>query len=109
MIDQVSWNLYEREAQVLKALAHPIRVAILHLLQDGEKCVCEIWPQIACDRTNISKHLAVMTRAGILASRKQGLQVFYSLRTPCVANFLSCAANTVKKRATEEAKFLARL
>lgn len=109
MIDRQTFDLYEREAQVLKALAHPIRVAILHLLQDGERCVCEIAPQIACDRTNISKHLAVMTRAGVLASRKQGLQVFYSLRTPCVANFLSCAANTVKKKAAEDAKVLARL
>lgn len=103
------WNLYERQADVLKGLAHPIRVAIVYMLQDGEKCVCEIAPQVDCDRTNVSKHLAIMSRAGVLKSRKQGLQVFYSLATPCVANFLSCAGNTLKKKAAEDVLALARL
>ncbi len=107
MIDQHTWELYGRQAEVLKAMAHPIRVAIVHLLQGGERCVCEIAPKMPCDRTNISKHLAIMTRAGVLRSRKEGLQVFYSLRTPCVANFLSCATNTLKNKAAEDVKALA--
>lgn len=109
MMKQKDWSLYVRQAEVLKALAHPIRVAIVQMLRDGERCVCEIAPHVDCDRTNISKHLAIMTRAGILTSRKQGLQVFYSLGTPCVANFLSCAVNTLKKKAAEDAKALANL
>lgn len=109
MIDQHTWNLYDRQADVLKALAHPIRVAIVHMLQNGERCVCQIVPEMDCDRTNISKHLAIMTRAGVLRSRKDGLQVYYSLRTPCVANFLSCATSTLKNKAAEDAKALARI
>lgn len=101
-------ELCRRQAEVLKAMAHPIRVAILHMLEDGERCVCEITPGLPCDRTNVSKHLAIMTRAGILRSRKDGLQVFYSLRTSCVASFLSCATKTLKSNAAEDAKALAR-
>ena len=109
MIDQHTWNLYDRQADVLKALGHPIRVAIVNMLLDGERCVCQIFPEMDCDRTNISKHLAIMTRAGVLRSRNDGLKVYYSLRTPCVANFLSCAATTLKNKAAEDARALARI
>jgi ArsR family transcriptional regulator len=74
----------EREAQFLQALAHPIRLQILDFLSDEEKCVCEIEPHIDLDQSTISRHLQILKRAGVLASRKDGVRVFYQVRDPRV-------------------------
>lgn len=92
---------------MIAGLAHPIRVAIADLLKDGEVCVCEIAERVGAERSNVSRHLAVMLKAGVVQTRKEGLQVFYSLRTPCILNFLSCATRTLEHNLKEEAKALA--
>ncbi len=102
-----TWQRYEMQAQVIGALAHPIRVAIADLLKDGEVCVCEIADRIGAERSNTSRHLAIMLRTGILRTRKDGLQVFYSLRTPCVLNFLNCATRAIQQNIHEQTRTLA--
>jgi DNA-binding transcriptional ArsR family regulator len=82
-------------------------VAIVDLLRDGEVCVCDIAERIGAERSNTSRHLAVMQKAGVLKTRKEGLQVFYSLQTPCILNFLDCATRTLKKNIKEQSKALA--
>ena len=62
----------------------------MELLLDGEKCVCELTEAAGCDITTVSKHLAVMKRAGLLASEKRGLQVFYQIACPCFVEFFRC-------------------
>lgn len=99
--------LYVRKATILKAVAHPLRIAVVDFLRDGEKCVCEIAGHVGSERSNVSRHLAVMLRAGVLRSRKDGLMVFYELRTPCIANFLNCAAQTLRHNMQEDARVLA--
>ena len=94
-------RLYRMKAEVLKALAHPIRLAIIDALRGGERCVCEIAEQVHAERSNVSRHLAVMVRAGVLASRKEGLMVYYALRTPCVLEFFSCVEKVLKQRLAE--------
>jgi DNA-binding transcriptional ArsR family regulator len=107
MKSDVKWQRYKMQAQVIGAVAHPIRVAIVDLLKDGEVCVCDIAERIGAERSNTSRHLAVMQKAGVLKTRKEGLQVFYSLLTPCVLNFLSCATRTLKKNHKDRSKALA--
>jgi DNA-binding transcriptional ArsR family regulator len=101
------WRRYEMQAQVITALAHPIRVAIADLLKDGEICVCNIAERIGAERSNTSRHLAIMLNAGVVKTRKDGLQVFYSLRTPCVLNFLTCAMQTIQQTLKEQTKAMA--
>jgi len=103
----VKWQRYKMQAQVISAVAHPIRVAIVDLLKDGEVCVCEIAERIGTERSNTSRHLAVMQKAGVLKTRKEGLQVFYSLQTPCALNFLKCATRTLKKNIKVQSRALA--
>lgn len=88
---------------MISALAHPIRVAVVDLLKDGEVCVCEIAERIGAERSNTSRHLAVMLKAGVLKTRKDGLQVFYSLRTQCVVTFLNCASQAIEENLRERA------
>ena len=82
---------YKLKAGILQALANPIRLMIVDYLSDGEQCVCKIVEAVKAERTNVSKHLTVLSKTGILSSRKEGLQVIYKLNMPCALNFLSCS------------------
>ncbi len=109
MMDRTKARLLERQAEIAKAVAHPLRMAVLDFLQDGEKCVCEIAAHVGSERSNVSRHLAVMVHAGVLSCRKDGLKVFYTLRTPCVAEFLACVVRVLRQQAKENKKLLASL
>ena len=97
---------FQLQADFVQAIAHPIRLAVVDVLRDGEVCVCEIAGLVGAERSNVSRHLAVMLRAGILKTRKEGLNVYYSLRTPCVLEFLSCAAQAVGQCLAEDVQTL---
>jgi len=109
MLDGRKARLYERQAEIAKAVAHPLRIAVIDFLKDGEQCVCEIAERVGSERSNISRHLAVMVHAGVLTCRKDGLKVFYNLKTPCVAEWLSCITRVVKQQAKDNEKLLAML
>ena len=83
-------QIYEKQADVAKAMAHPVRVATLEFVKDGEQCVCDIAEAVGTERSNLSKHLSVMVNAGVLASRKEGLKAFSRIKTPCVMKFSDC-------------------
>jgi len=83
-------------AEILKALAHPVRVLILETLSKGDKCVCELNDLADIDQSNISRHLSVLKRAGIVSDRRHGMKVFYHLRCPCILNALKCAVEVMR-------------
>ena len=87
---------YRAIAQVMKAMAHPSRLLMVDELARGERCVCELTQMVGDDISTISKHLAVLKNAGIVADEKRGTQVFYSLRCPCVLEFFSCVESVLK-------------
>ncbi len=109
MLDPTTLALYARTADLIKTVAHPLRVAIVDYLKDGERCVADIADHLGAERSNVSRHLAVMLKAGALRCRKDGLQVYYKLRSRCVLKFLKCAAEGLKRNAREDAEVLARL
>ena len=89
---------YESKATLIKALAHPTRLFMVDELADGERCVCELRDMVGADISTVSKHLALLKAAGIVADTRRGQQVFYRLRTPCVLGFFDCVQNV--QRAT---------
>ena len=97
---------YELKAEIIQAAAHPIRLASIEFLSKGEQCVCDIVEHVGSQRSNVSRHLSVMVKAGVLESRKEGLKVMYSLRTPCILKFLSCIEQVLKERVGKEAALL---
>jgi DNA-binding transcriptional ArsR family regulator len=109
MIEKTKALLFQRQAAIAQAVAHPLRVAVIDFLTDGEKCVCEIAAHLGARRSNVSRHLALMVRAGVLSCRKEGLKVFYALKTPCVAQFLTCATRVLRHQAKESEKLLSSL
>ncbi len=98
--------LFEKQAEIAKAIAHPLRIAIIDFLKDGEQCVCDIARYVRSERSNVSRHLSVMVNAGLLEFRKEGLKVIYKLRTPCILEFLSCTGRLLKEQARDNDKLL---
>jgi ArsR family transcriptional regulator len=102
-------RLYELKAAFIQAAGHPIRLEIIDFLNRGEQCVCDIVEHVGAQRSNVSRHLSVMHKAGLLESRKDGLKVIYKLRTPCIANFLACVDEALRERVHREAALLQKL
>jgi len=72
-------ELLTRIAEVLKAMADPTRLKILHSLHQGERCVSDILTVVGGSQANVSKHLSVLKRAGLVDCRRDGLNVFYRI------------------------------
>ncbi|MCW5983331.1 MAG: winged helix-turn-helix transcriptional regulator [Bryobacteraceae bacterium] len=68
------------KAGVFQALAHPSRIAIVEVLRDGEHSAGAIQERVGLEQANLSQHLAVLRGRQIIVNRKEGNQVFYSLR-----------------------------
>ena len=78
------------KSEIFKAMGHPIRLGVIEFLQDGEKCVCEIVEHVGTEISNVSKHLSVLKKAGIVSDRRDGLKIMYSLAMPCALDFGRC-------------------
>ena len=83
-------------ASRFKVLAEPMRLRILHALQPGELSVTEIIAATGASQANISKHLAVMTRAEMVGRRKEGLNVFYSISDPVIFELCELVCNKMR-------------
>ncbi len=70
------------KSEVLKALANPVRMLIVDTLQNGEQCVQDLNKLAKINQSNISRHLAVLKKAGIVADRRTRTKVFYRLEAP---------------------------
>lgn len=70
------------KAEVFQALAHPTRIAIVELLRGGELNAGKLIEQLGIEQANASQHLSVLRSKQIVVNRKEGNQVFYSLRDP---------------------------
>jgi ArsR family transcriptional regulator len=94
-------KLYAMKAEVIAAVGHPLRLAMIDFLREGEQCVCDIAEHVAAERSNTSRHLAVLLKAGVVNQRKDGLKMMYSLTTPCIVNFVACIDGVLRERAKE--------
>ena len=83
------------KAGILKALAHPIRVTIFEALAEREMTVGQLVDLMGTKEANTSRHLAVMRSAGLVSARKDGLNVYYSVKMPCLVSVLDCLDEAV--------------
>jgi ArsR family transcriptional regulator len=95
------------KAEVFKALGNPVRLGIVELLQERELCVCEIVDHVGTDISNVSKHLSLLKKQGIVADRREGLKIFYRLTMPCVLEFSNCVEGALFNRFDEQRALMA--
>jgi len=94
-------KIYEARAEIMKALAHPLRLEIMDVLSKGGVCVEDIAGKAGAERSNVSRHLSVLARAGLIERCKEGLKVYYSLKVPCVLNFFGCVEQVIRTQFNE--------
>jgi DNA-binding transcriptional ArsR family regulator len=97
-------RMRQLKADLLKALGQPTRLKILELLADGERCVCEIFPAVGGEQSNISKHLSFLRSQGIVIADRRGMRVFYSLADKRIVKLLddvdACVRGGLKAKAS---------
>jgi len=76
------------KAEIFQALAHPTRIAIVELLREGEMPAGKLIDRLGLEQANASQHLSVLRSKQIVVNRKEGNQVFYSLRSPLLIEVL---------------------
>lgn len=69
--------VFDAVAAYFGVLAEPMRLKIMHAICQQEKTVGSIVGEIGATQTNVSRHLGVMLRSGVVARRKEGNQVYY--------------------------------
>lgn len=73
---------YEEEARLYKVLMHPLRLAVLDLLREGEQCVCHMEAVFGLRQAYISQQLMVLRSAGLVDARREGLNIYYRVTQP---------------------------
>lgn len=81
-------NKYEENASKLKVMGHPVRLQILDMLRQGETCVCHIERALNKRQAYISQQLMTLRDAGLVDSRKDGLQVYYRIADEQIIDLL---------------------
>ena len=99
-------RLHEREAEMLQVLGDPVRLGILQLLSAGERCASEIEPHSDLDQSDISLHLQMLKRAGILSARNDGTHLLYRVRNAGVLRLFRILTALITEEHEEELRRL---
>lgn len=84
-------NKLEMAASKLRAIAHPMRIAIIDLLNENKKLsVTEIYNKLGIEQASASHHLNILKNKGILDSKREGKKIFYSLKSVTLTEIIEC-------------------
>lgn len=70
---------HEKNARVFKAFCDEKRLAVLELLQEGEKCACELLEKMDISQSTLSHHMKILCESGIVTGRRDGKWMHYSI------------------------------
>jgi len=90
-------EFYKLKTAIIKSLANPVRLMIIDCLRGGEKNVSEIIQATQEEQSNISKSLGILKANGIVKYRKDGLNVYYSLKIYCIKEFFCCLDSIISE------------
>ena len=94
------------KANVFQALAHPTRIAIIEALHEGALSAGAIQERLSIEQANLSQHLAILRSRQLVTNRKEGNQVFYSLRNPILIKMLDLMRNYFQAHLAESVQML---
>ncbi|MEO6988173.1 MAG: metalloregulator ArsR/SmtB family transcription factor [Aquihabitans sp.] len=101
--------IYQVKADFYKTLGHPGRIRILELLRAGERSVGSMIPEVGLEPSHLSQQLAVLRRASIVQTRKEGSSVMYSVIDPRIFELLELTRAILSTSLTETRDLLAEL
>ncbi|GAA3394993.1 ArsR/SmtB family transcription factor [Cryptosporangium minutisporangium] len=98
--------LYQAKAEFFRMLGHPVRIRVLELLGQGPRPVRDLLAEIDIEPSSLSQQLAVLRRAGIVVSSREGATVTYSLAGPDVADLMRAARRILTEMITDRVELL---
>ncbi|MBN8866957.1 MAG: winged helix-turn-helix transcriptional regulator [Solirubrobacterales bacterium] len=101
--------LHQAKADLFRTLGHPVRVRVLELLLRGPRSVRELLGEIEVEPSNLSQQLAVLRRAGLVSSEREGSTVLYTLSSPEVAEMMDAARAVLTNVISGQQNLLAEL
>lgn len=99
-------TLFELQSEVCKTLASPKRLEILNALKDGEKTVTDLVDILGVPKANVSQHLAVMRHRGILRTRRDGVNIYYTVANPKVIQACILMREVLTEQMQEKSKLI---
>lgn len=97
-------EVVQQLAEYFSVLGEPMRLRILNLLRDGEKCVQDLVEATETSQANVSKHLKVMVQAGIVSRRTEGTQAYYSVEDELIFELCSLVCDRLARRIEQQAR-----
>jgi DNA-binding transcriptional ArsR family regulator len=97
-------DFFEEQAALYKALSHPVRLAILEILREGEECVCHMEAALGQRQAYISQQLMVLRDIGLVDNRRDGWNNFYYAVKPEIYAVLDAAASMYGKSSNSQDK-----
>lgn len=98
----MEYETAEHVAETLKAVAHPVRLQIVALLEQNELCVGDIVQTLGAKHAITSQQLTMMRDKGVLTCRRDGAKVFYRIKNPNVIKLLHCIYENCEKHRSAE-------
>ncbi len=86
------------KAEIFKAMGQPVRLQIIEMLLSNEMQAGRIAAQLGTEAANVSKHLALLRKQGLVVDRKEGPCIFYRGTIPHLMGFMCCVEKAVRKR-----------
>jgi ArsR family transcriptional regulator, arsenate/arsenite/antimonite-responsive transcriptional repressor len=105
----MSVPLYRAKAEFFQTLAHPVRIRVLELLQDGPKPVRDLRAEIAVEPSSLSQQLAVLRRFGIVTATREGSTVVYALAGGDIAELLRVARKILNEMLASQYQLMTEL
>jgi DNA-binding transcriptional ArsR family regulator len=102
----VTQELRQFKARIFQGLAHPTRIAIVEALGECELPAGKLIAKLKLEQANASQHLSVLRARQVVVSRKEGNQVYYSLRDPVLKQVLSLLREYFFSQLSESATLL---
>jgi len=100
-------EIFERQARICKAFAHPGRLQILDLLGQGERGSSELQGALGISKTSLSQHLSVLKSVGVLTTRREGKQIYCSLAMPEVKQACQLIRKVLEAHIAESQRLIA--
>lgn len=98
-------EVVQQVSDYFSILGEPMRLRILNLLRDGEKCVQDLVEATDTSQANVSKHLKVMLQAGILARRSKGTLAYYSVEDDLIFELCNLVCDRLASRIEQQAQY----
>jgi DNA-binding transcriptional ArsR family regulator len=94
----VQQKIFQMQCEICKALAHPLRMAVVNCLKEKEMAAADLIADLEISKVNLSKHIALLVHAGIVESRRDGRQILYRLTDPEIQEACSIMSSVIYRR-----------